>query len=109
MTAPFVSQLRARPGIVRLGSDGQQRITVRVQMPEVWDLIRVEVPPTEPVATLKAAAVDALSMHDADRSDDFVIKLNGYEVLDEGASLTDAGAKDGSTFLITYRRRRPVR
>ena len=36
-------------------------------------------------------------------------KLRGWEVLDEGASLADAGATDGSIFLLTHRRRRPVK
>ncbi|MDF2774422.1 MAG: hypothetical protein K0S86_3922 [Geminicoccaceae bacterium] len=108
MTAPFVTQLRARPGVLRLGDNGEGRITVRVQSPEVWDLVRVEAPPGESVLSVKAAALNAL-MPDGGPTHAFVMKLNGFEVLDEGASLTDAGAKDGSTFLLTYRRRRPVR
>jgi hypothetical protein len=108
VSAPFVSQLRARPGTLRLGADGQRRITVRVQMPERWDTIRVELPPDEPVASLKAAALEVLAA-DGVLDDAFVVKLNGFEVLNENASIVDAGAKDGSTFLITHRRRRPVR
>ena len=60
MTVPFVAQLRARPGVLRLGSDGQERITVRVQMPEVWDTVRIETPPTESVGAVKASAISAL-------------------------------------------------
>jgi hypothetical protein len=30
-------------------------------------------------------------------------------VRDEAATVTGAGARDGSTFLLTYRHRRPVR
>ena len=108
MSVPFVAQLRARPGVVRLGADGQPRITVRVQMPEIWDTLRLETPASESVLALKAAALNALQPH-GDPPDAFVMKLNGFEVLDEGASLSDAGAKNGSTFLLTYRRRRPVR
>jgi hypothetical protein len=108
VSTPFVNQLRARPGVVRLGDNGERRITVRVQSPEVWDLVRIEAPPSEPVLSVKAAALNAL-MPDAGPADAFVMKLNGFEVLDEGASLVDAGAKAGSTFLLTYRRRRPVR
>jgi hypothetical protein len=37
-----------------------------------------------------------------------MVKLRGYEVLDEDAPLSSTGARDGSTFLITDRRRRPV-
>ena len=108
MTAPFVTQLRARPGVLRLGENGQPHITVRVQMPEVWDTVRVEVPATEPVIGVKEAALRALAP-DGGPTTAFVMKLNGFEVLDEGASLADVGAKDGSTFLLTNRRRRPVR
>lgn len=108
MSAPFVSGLRARPGVLRLGADGQRRITLRVQMPEVWDVVRVETPPDAPVSAVKAEAMAALSP-EGGPADAFVVKLNGYEVLDEAASVADVGAKDGSTFLLTYRRRRPVR
>lgn len=108
MTAPFVSQLRSRPGVLRLGADGQPRITVRVQMLEAWDVVRVETPATERVGTLKAAALAALQPN-GDPPDVFVLKLNGFEVLDENVSVADAGATNGSTFLVTYRRRRPVR
>jgi hypothetical protein len=83
VSAPFVAQLRARPGVVRLGA-------------------------AESVIVLKAAALTALQPN-GDPPDAFVMKLNGFEVLDEGASLSDVGAKNGSTFLVTYRRRRPVR
>jgi len=108
MTAPFVSQLRVRPGVLRLGENGQPRISVRVQMPEVWDTVRVDAPATERVIGLKEAALRALAP-DGGPATAFVMKLNGFEVLDEDASLADAGAKDGSTFLLTNRRRRPVR
>ena len=108
MSAPFVTQLRSRPGVIRLGADGQPRITVRVQMPEVWDVVRVETPASEPVRSVKAEALAALQPQ-GDLLEDFVLKLNGYEILDEMASIADVGAKDGSTFLLTYRRRRPVR
>jgi hypothetical protein len=43
------------------------------------------------------------------RDEDYVLKLNGWEVLDESASLAATGAVDGSIFLVTGRRRRPVR
>ena len=40
-TTPFVAQLRSRPGVLRVGAAGEPTITVRVQMPEVWDVVRV--------------------------------------------------------------------
>jgi len=108
VSAPFVAQLRARPGVIRLGAEGQPHITLRVQMPELWDAVRVETPASEPVRSVKTEALAALQPQ-GDLPEDFVLKLNGYEVLDEMASVADVGAKDGSTFLLTYRRRRPVR
>ena len=39
----------------------------------------------------------------------FIMKLNGAAVRDEDTSVADAGARDGSIFLLTFRRRRPVR
>lgn len=108
MTTPFVAQLRARPGVIRLGSDGQPYITIRVQLAEVWDTVRVETPLTESVADVKAQALAALRPN-GEPVDAFVVKLNGFEVLDENVSVADSGATNGSTFLLSYRRRRPVR
>jgi len=105
--APFVSQLRARPETIRLGTPGAPVITVRVQVPEVWDTVRVDAPPDTSVLTLKERALETL-MSGAD-APEFVTKLRGFEVLDETASLSAAGVLNGSTLLVTSRRRRPVR
>ena len=107
MSATFANSLRARD-TVRLGMDGQPTITVRVQVAEVWDAVRVQAPATEPVVAVKVAALEALYPQ-GEFHEDFVTKLRGFEVLDENASLADAGALDGSTFLLAHRRRRPVR
>ena len=104
---PFVAQLRARPETIRLGTTGAPVITVRVQVPEVWDTVRVDAPPDTPVLTLKERALETL-MPGADPVE-FVTKLRGFEVLDETASLSAAGVLTGSTLLVTSRRRRPVR
>ena len=105
---PFVAGLRTPPRTIDLARKGEQAITVRVEMAEVWDALRMTVSPNEPVVTIKRAALDALGAADAP-AEEFVMKLRGWEVLDEGASLTDAGATNGSIFLLAYRRRRPVR
>ena len=105
---PFTANLRSRPGVeIRLGEPGAKTITVRVEVPEVWDVVRIETPPTEPVLNVKLRALDAL-YPTAESHRDFVVKLNGFEVLDERASVAEAGAVDGSIFLVTHRRRRPV-
>lgn len=109
-TPPFVTTLRARAATIQVdgGDGGGEPITVRVQMPEVWDTVRIEAPPETPVIAVKARAIAALCP-EVTFPDDLVVKLNGFEVLDEHMSLAEAGAGDGSTFLLTYRRRRPVR
>lgn len=106
-TTPFVSQLRSRPGVIRMAQAGEPAITLRVQVFEVWDTVRFEVSPTEPVLSVKVRALEALYPA-AEFHDDFVVKLNGFEVLDENVSVADSGAVDGSTYLIARRRRRVI-
>jgi hypothetical protein len=108
MTTPFVLQLRARGEAVQLANSGTPAISVRVEMPEVWDTVKVVVSPSEPVVGLKVAALQALYPAGEDQ-EDFVLKFRGWEVLDENATLAAAGAIDGSIFLLTHRHRRPVR
>ncbi|HVX40219.1 MAG TPA: hypothetical protein VHB25_11650 [Gemmatimonadaceae bacterium] len=108
MSAPFVGSLRARSSTIRLAPEGVAAITIRVEMPEVWDVVRIVVAPTEPVLVVKVRALEAL-FPEAQLHEDFVLKLRGWEILDEGASLADAGVIDGSILLLTHRRRRPVR
>ena len=108
MTAPFVTQLRARGEALQLADAGTPSITVRVQMPDVWDTVRAVVSPDEPVVGLKVAALQALYPV-GEYHEEFVLKFRGWEVLDENATLASAGAIDGSIFLLTFRRRRAVR
>ena len=107
-TTPFVAGLRVQPRTIDLSRKGEQAITIRVEFAELWDAVRIRVSPNEPVVSAKRAALDALAPR-SERPEEFVIKLRGWEVLDEGESLSDAGALDGSIFLLTHRRRRPVR
>ena len=108
MSAGFVNTLRARGQTLSVGAPAADALTLRVQVPEVWDVVRVRAARGESVLEVKRAAAAALLPGDTD-ADDLVVKLNGFEVLDEGASLVDAGVKDGSTLLVTHRRRRPIR
>jgi hypothetical protein len=107
MTIPFVSTLRARRQSVPLGPQDGKTIYVRVEIPEIWDVLRIEASPSETVLAVKVAALTALAPRGDQR--DYVMKLNGFEVLDEHDTLAEAGAKQNSTFLLTHRRRRPVR
>ncbi len=110
MSAALVSMLRARPDVVRLPGAGAsgETIVVRAQVPEVWDAVRIEAAPTTTVLEVKRRALAEL-MPDETAVEEFVVKLRGIEVLDESVTLEQAGASDGSTLLITSRRRRPVR
>ena len=108
MTVPAVAELRARREFIRLGAPGEEVWSVRVEIPEVWDLVRIDAPPSTPVALIKQRALDEL-VPDAPASDQWVVKLHGFEVLDESVSLMDAGARNGSTFVVMGRHRKPVR
>jgi len=110
MSAPFVTNFRSRRATIQLAPAGEQAITIRVEMPEVWDVVRIQVAPTQPVLAVKLAALEAMYPEaTGEFHADFVVKLRGWEILEEGASLTDAGVIDGSILLLTFRRRRPVR
>src|SRR5215813_1746001 len=100
MSAPFVSTLRTRPSTIRLTPEGEPVITLRVEMPEVWDTVRIAASPDESVLAVKVAALEAL-FPDAEFHSDFVLKLRGWEILDEGSPLSALGIQDGSILLLT--------
>jgi hypothetical protein len=108
MSAGFASSLRARSAEIRLAEPGPAMLRVRVEMPEVWDVVRVVVAPDERMLVVKVKALDAL-FPAAELHQDFVLKYRGWEILDESATLADAGVVDGGTLLLTHRRRRAVR
>lgn len=80
---------------------------VRAQVLEAWDAIRIDADPSASVRSLKRLALRELYPENIP-DEEFVVKLNGFEVLDEDVPLSATGARNGSTFLITDRRRRPV-
>lgn len=80
---------------------------LRVEIPELWDVVKVIAFGDTPVLAVKVAALGAL-LPEANEVN-YVMKLRGWEVLDEGQSVSDVGAIDGSIFLLSHRRRRPVR
>jgi hypothetical protein len=105
---PFVAQLRARTSTIRLVPQGAQGITIRVEMPEVWDTVRFVVAPREPLLTVKVRALEAL-FPEAELHNDFIVKFRGWEILDEASPIAELGIENGSILLLTHRRRRPVR
>lgn len=108
MNTALVNDLRSRPGVLALGADAPGAITIRVQLYELWDTIAVRCSPDTTVLALKKAVLDAFEQHHHPASD-YLFKLRGFEVLDEGVPVSVAGARDGSTLLLSYRYRRPVR
>lgn len=80
---------------------------VRAQVLEAWDAINIDADPSASVRSLKQLALRELYPENIPE-EEFVVKLNGFELLDEDAPLSATGARNGSTFLITDRRRRPV-
>jgi hypothetical protein len=110
VSAPFVTSLRSRGGTIDLSPNAPSTITIRVEMAEIWDVVRIRVAPDEPALAVKVAALQALYPEaEGQYHADFVLKLRGWEVLNEAASLTDVGVVDGSILLLTFRRRRAVR
>jgi len=109
VTAPtsFVNSLRTRGETFKLGSPSDQVLRLRAQVLEAWDAIRIDVNPLASVRSLKELALREL-YPDVRHDDEYVVKLNGFEILDEDAPISSTAARNGSTFLITDRRRRPV-
>ena len=90
-----------------LGPQDGETIQIRLEIPEIWAVVRIVASPSETVLAVKVAALAALDPRGDQR--DYVMKLRGFEMLDEQHTLAEAGAKENSTFLLTHRRRRPVR
>jgi len=108
VSTPFVAGLRTRGESLKLGSNTENPLQLRAQVLEAWDAIRIDADPLASVRSLKELALREL-FPDARHADEYVVKLNGFEILDESAPISSTAAKNGSIFLITDRRRRPVR
>ena len=109
MSDSFPNSLRARPGVITTAeSAAGPVIRFRVQAAPVWDVVRIDANGADSVRTAKVCALNAL-LPDALFPEEFSVKLAGVEIFDESKSLVQAGVVDGSTLLLSHRRRRPVR
>ncbi|MFL5480730.1 MAG: hypothetical protein ACJ8AK_00930 [Gemmatimonadaceae bacterium] len=108
MTAPvpFVNNLRNQGPPLRLGSGSDVVLQLRAQVLEAWDAVRIDADSSASVKSLKHLALKTL--YPNVNGNDYVVKLHGWEVLDEEAPISSTGARSGSIFLISDRRRRPV-
>jgi hypothetical protein len=107
MSAPFVSELRTSDEVIALG-EGPDILHLRVQVAELWDALRVSAAPSESVDAVKRAALSKF-FPDGVSPNEFVVKVRGFEILNESVGLAESGIRDGSTLLLTWRRRRPVK
>jgi hypothetical protein len=107
MSAEFVTRLRVG-STVRAGSGSGAPLVIRAQLLDAWDAVRVETTADSTVREVKEAVLRALDPS-ASPTEDYVVKLGGFEVLDENASLSGAGVTSGSILSIGHRFRRPVR
>lgn len=108
MSTAFVSQLRASRSPIILAAPGAGSITIRVQAADLWETVRIVARPDTPISEVKRRAIARL-FPNASFTDDFVLKLRGWEILDHNAPLSECGVVDGSILLLAFRRRRPVR
>lgn len=108
MSAPFVTGIRTTDDIIKLGGDDSLMLHLRVQAAELWSTIRVDASASAPVETVKRASLERFYPDGASLAE-FSVKLRGFEILDEEATLGAAGIRDGSTLLIGRRRRTAVR
>jgi hypothetical protein len=81
-------------------------LPVRVMVQDVWDEVRLEVPSTMAIATLKAAALAATGV--TRPADSFAAKFRGALLDDEDRSVGDVGMTANSSIILVPRRRRPV-
>jgi hypothetical protein len=106
--AAFTNSLRTAPDVLRVGADGAVRLAFRVQLLDAWETLAVEASADTPVRIVKERVVEAI-MSASEDPEEYYVKLGGWEVLDENLSVAACGATNGSTFLVSGRRRRPVR
>ena len=83
-------------------------LTLRVSVPDVWDLVTVESAPDWTVERLKSEALAAALGGSPDAAR-YETKFRGGVVLDEGATLASLGVPNGAALIVLPARRRPVR
>lgn len=108
MSVAFVCQLRSKGLPLELAPPGPETVSFRVQAAEHWDAVRVVASPEMLVGELKSRLL-ATFYPEYEYPDEFVFKLRGWEMLDEGAPIGQSGIVNGSIILLGDRRRRPVR
>lgn len=83
-------------------------LTVRVWVPDVWDIVALAVTPDWTVARLKREALTLATGRDVDPSA-YLMKFRGAALLDESVTLADLAPPDQAPFVVLPARRWPVR
>lgn len=81
--------------------------TVRVWVPDVWDVVELPAQPGQTVAAVKAAAL-ARAFGTAVDPTDYEMKFRGAAVRDE-STLGELKVPAGAPMIVLPARRRPVR
>ena len=108
MSATFVRELRSQRPPLNLAPEGPETVSFRVQVAELWDAVKVTASPSMAVGDLKRRALETFFPGDA-FVDEYVLKLRGWEMLDEAAPIGESGVGPGSIVLLAQRRRRAIR
>ena len=84
-------------------------MTVRMWVPDMWDVVRLDVTPDHTIAQLKADALER-AMGKSGRADprNFVVKYRGALVSDENRTVGDLDLPDNAPMIVLPARRRPV-
>ncbi len=83
-------------------------LTLRVSVPDVWDLVTVEAAPDWTVGRLKSEALAAALGGNPDAAR-YETKFRGGLVLDDGATLASLEVPNGASLIVLPAHRRPVR
>jgi hypothetical protein len=82
-------------------------LPVRVMVPDVWDEVALDLPPTTSLGELKRLALARCRVVRDPAG--YVIKYRGAEQQDESQTLAGAGIVPNAPLIVLPRRRRPVR
>lgn len=80
-------------------------LPLRVTVLDTWDEIPLDLPPATPVGELKTRALAASRVTRSPA--EYQVKYLGAELMDEGATLAEAGVVANAALIVLSRRRRP--
>jgi hypothetical protein len=83
-------------------------LALKVTVGDTWRPLQLAASPGDTVAQVKVRALAAEAIA-AEAAGDYEVKVGGVPVRDESQTLAAAGIRDGGSFVVLARRRRPVR